>query len=1485
MAARNTDVNLVIRARNEADRAINSVSGALENLFSKTDQAEGSAADLAATLALLDKAGSTIAASMDKAGAGLDRQTSSIKENKAALAALVAQQAEARLALSGINGAQVDPKFVGPRTPDAGKYAPIKAEVDRLDGAISKLTSNIQKQEASLNGAQSSLLKLQSTSAAIGDGQAAAAAKLELTNQAMREQAEAGTRLTAVQERINRLTGVNRADATGQASGAADILLRADAQYKEAEAVRATNSVLAERAQLEMALSRTTGLGRPTAREGGASFSALDEQQRKLADIAEAQQRVTQAARAEADAQQQVNSQLAERAQIESTLARTTGLGRPTARDAGASFSALDEQQRKLEAVADAEAEVTREVQALRNAMNPLNALTEEHNRKLARYRELAAAGKISTDELKRAEQQLATELKDTTDQMNRRGGSGAGAKPSLFGLKPYELTNFGYQINDVVTQLASGTSLTQTLAQQGGQIIQLFPKVGASIVSAFTNPAIIGFVGLIGAVALGIKRAADEAERLRFYTAQVGFRTDGANYDASALADQEKAFIRAGASAEQAREAVKSFLNASINPTYLVAFTEATKDAAKVMGVDMPEAAQAVVDGFTKGYDAIVALDDKLNFLTASEREHIRTLFEEGKASEARTYAFEIFARKADEVADKSRGEWASATRELGGAWSEFLDLLADTSVIQGMAEALGNLGGAARNALQDMRLSEDVAYNLEQIVEAQKKIAELQAKIDADPNGPQAGLYRGQITDRQSAIETFRRRVRESGVDPDAPAAKPVGDTKSADDTPEARRRADTIKTIDAEKELAALRDKSRDGLTSEESIRRQNLASQKAFDDEMKSSGDAIIARKRSELALEAERRDIERDNAQAADRAAAKRKQALADREREIKQFNSKVIAAEGGAAQNPHSTAVGYGQFLNGTWLEQFRKVFAAESQKLSESQILALRTNKQVASAIIDNYARENARFLEGFGAKVTAGNLYLTHFLGRGTAKAILTAPGNKPVDEIIRARDPNAGAVLSGNKGYLRTENGKGRYRTADELEKFIAGRVGGDAGNEQTAGSVAITKLLIDAKKAQDDFNLAVKQGNDDRARTIASMEAQRGLTGELLYDEQKRQAVINAEFELRQRVEQANKNLQPGMNAVEVTEQQIQLTKELAAEEFDLQNARNYTNMQMRERQRGIDVLQNEADLIRQQVEYLRSIGETQAADTLEATLESVNAKIRESTDLLIEWLETLSDAEKVDLGLTNAELGNMIETLKQAKQKTEDWGKTFGVSNKEITQALASSMSNAFTNFINKVAAGKNVFKALGQSIRELAANFVSAVAQMILQLLAYAAAVMILRALGVPIPAGGGFGGAGGGGGGGNIFGAVTSAAMGNHGGGTVGSGTGVKRHVAADWFRGAVRLHTGGIPGLSPDEVPTILQRGEEVLTGADPRHRFNGGLDPAGKAANGDVTVIMVSSPEDALEAALRRPAGEKVLIRHVQDNAGAFNAALGR
>ncbi len=66
-------------------------------------------------------------------------------------------------------------------------------------------------------------------------------------------------------------------------------------------------------------------------------------------------------------------------------------------------------------------------------------------------------------------------------------------------------------------------------------------------------------------------------------------------------------------------------------------------------------------------------------------------------------------------------------------------------------------------------------------------------------------------------------------------------------------------------------------------------------------------------------------------------------------------------------------------------------------------------------------------------------------------------------------------------------------------------------------------------------------------------------------------------------------------------------------------------------------------------------------------------------------------------------------------------------------------------------------------------------------------------------------------------------------SALSFHEGGTVGE-TSARLMVPSYVFAGAPRYHGGGIAGLKPDEVPAILQRGEEVISRKDRKSRSAG-------------------------------------------------------
>lgn len=121
-----------------------------------------------------------------------------------------------------------------------------------------------------------------------------------------------------------------------------------------------------------------------------------------------------------------------------------------------------------------------------------------------------------------------------------------------------------------------------------------------------------------------------------------------------------------------------------------------------------------------------------------------------------------------------------------------------------------------------------------------------------------------------------------------------------------------------------------------------------------------------------------------------------------------------------------------------------------------------------------------------------------------------------------------------------------------------------------------------------------------------------------------------------------------------------------------------------------------------------------------------------------------------------------------------------------------------------------------------------------------------------------------------------DIFGKIGSFFSGFfHRGGVVG-GAAPKRAVPAWAFAGAPRFHSGGIAGLKPDEVPAVLQKGEEVLAKNDARNVMNGG----GQQGFRVVNVLDPRLAGDYLESS----EGERVILNVIGRNPGQVRQLLG-
>ena len=116
------------------------------------------------------------------------------------------------------------------------------------------------------------------------------------------------------------------------------------------------------------------------------------------------------------------------------------------------------------------------------------------------------------------------------------------------------------------------------------------------------------------------------------------------------------------------------------------------------------------------------------------------------------------------------------------------------------------------------------------------------------------------------------------------------------------------------------------------------------------------------------------------------------------------------------------------------------------------------------------------------------------------------------------------------------------------------------------------------------------------------------------------------------------------------------------------------------------------------------------------------------------------------------------------------------------------------------------------------------------------------------------------------------------------HTGGVVGALSQFRSGVSPYAFTAAPRYHSGGIAGLRHDEVPAILQRGEEVITKGDPRHRRNGGLEADGPGARGGNQRFIFVDDQRRVADYLNSPDGEQATVHMIGRNAGAVREVLG-
>ncbi|MEH2667955.1 hypothetical protein DXU07_00495 [Bradyrhizobium elkanii] len=480
-------------------------------------------------------------------------------------------------------------------------------------------------------------------------------------------------------------------------------------------------------ANFQRSLTEALGGGGASATSQGATYEALAAQVARLDQIEQAR-----AAHIAASTQQAV--------------AQAYGYDQVTksARASAAAFMDIDAAGAAMAAEFDeaiaAEQKMTAAAEQLRAKIAPLETEFTRLGAEMASYKKLLNDGYISTGEYEQAQVMLAKRLTDVQQQLKNASTVGRVASG--------ELTNLGYQLNDVLTGIALGQSPFMILAQQGGQVFQIFQSSKASITdfastigSKFLGLLSVGRVvwgGIAGAIGLGVaalisfQDKQQEVNRSLLGSGRASGATPGS---INSLADAGAS--RSGFSVAEARSFAATLAETGkIANDNILPIVQMGKDIATIYGTDASEAAKTLAQAFADPVKGAEDLNQRLGFLDAATKQNIADLVAQNKV-----YAAQVVLATAVKSGLVDVANTVSTTRT---AW---------TALGNAVSNAWDSIGKSIYNVLNPVQ-------TLDAQLEAARRKLDLLQKTGGRTVDPNTGFLAGAIAD-PAAIAAAQAQV----------------------------------------------------------------------------------------------------------------------------------------------------------------------------------------------------------------------------------------------------------------------------------------------------------------------------------------------------------------------------------------------------------------------------------------------------------------------------------------------------------------------------------------------------------------------------------------------------------------------------------------------------------------------------------------------------------------------------------------------------
>jgi hypothetical protein len=1087
-----------------------------------------------------------------------------------------------------------------------------------------------------------------------------------------------------------------------------------------------------------------------------------------------------------------------------------------------------------------------------------------------------------------------------------------------IFGLSSYQFQNLQFQVNDVITQLSLGQGLMRTFESQAGQIFQIFDLSAAALgrLVLIGGPAI----AVILAIAAALLRLKEGVDAQREFNRQLALSADGGAYTSKSLLETARTIEKMGVAFSDAKTLVQEFARDGLNTDAMLRFGKAARDLSDSTGVSFADALKQVKVIATGTLAEIMKLNEQYDFLHDATAQAVEDSFKFGNGTEGRVIAMRALENGLGAAVKQGIDPFTASMRELTQAWHDFLDAIASVGLFNAIAATLRGTAALAKEIAADMRyifgdnreeqtkqLDARIKSLNDQLTRVQSVIKTLRDQGTPEGDATLKLMTEEAVTLREKLDEARIAKYNLAAPVPGAsgtpgsvggtmpaggPLPAPFTNLPSPDSRVAREVPGDIQAVIAAVSSLTAVSENSLSAIYRLEAARNADGSYKTSaagargpfqvmpgtFDDiatEFKGLFDqlAIVLGKKISI-------DTPEFNALAGALYFKKQSQA----------FGSEALGA---AAYN--AGPAGLRSILAGTKplpgeTAQYVSNFQAPNQGPAGSTFQnpdmtnqnAIKQRQVLEDLVRERINRVNAQ-LRG-DERIKSDQDRLTQFYQDERKKLIDSLGGKEPGPEVEKEFNAKVDAFRKQLED-LRLKEIQDANKAASDILKSAQ-----DAVDKSNKTDPAAQRRVVDraydqqleaieiqirqgatdiAKQSLEGAKAALLKARDD-AREKATIDTDRAIVDIIVKARDEAIAKIQADFkngaitvaEMYKRLTETTgafagkiKEALARSNADLARQPQTPAIQEQLARNAKIDPNAAGTGLSADQataaRRDQLLSTRNEIEKANQNLVTQGAISQDEANKRIEKSYADIKPQIIAINEELLKQLEIQKDLGKVAPETYDLMKAKIEETTAAATGLTAEQTKF----RQQVEGTIASAAVTAFDSIaqsIGNVIAGTeklgDLWKDVGLAFAKFAADVLKGIAEIIIKEEVLALIKMAFAAA---------------------------------HGGGIAGS-TGMTRSgISPLVFLGAPRMHNGGLAG---DEVATILKRGEEVLPANDPRHRNNLANRSPEVTSMPNIRQVLVMDPAQT-SAALAGSHGEKVIITHIKNNAGAIRGILNQ